>query len=152
MMSDPIGSDEDGAPHDADTHEHLDSDGSHDAGSDAGAAQHKLKNRGCFGGTSSSERDIVRKWHHQPRAPVSFADSYRKNLRKGYRFDYKLRAEFVQDGKPVSQTEVVSVRPGRMTNIEFGTVGVETSLTSECPEGREGHAVGRRDEGPRPGS
>ena len=57
-----------------------------------------------------------------------------KNLSNGFRYDYKLRAEFVQDGKTVTQTQVVSVRPGRLTNIEFGAPSVETSLTLNVPE------------------
>jgi len=57
-----------------------------------------------------------------------------KDLNKGFRYDYKLRAEFIRDGKPVSQTQVVSVRPGRLTSIEFAPAGVETSLTLNVPK------------------
>ena len=100
---------------------------------DDGPASREFKNRGVLAVTVPNDAKLFvngteTKSTGEVRRFVS------KDLNKGFRYDYKLRVEFVRDGKPVSQTQVVSVRPGRLTSIAFASPAVETSLTLNVPK------------------
>ena len=79
-------------------------------------------------------------------------------MRPGYNYSYEIRAEFVREGRTVSQTKTVKLRAGDSSNVTFELNGdeeqvaeqpVSTSLTLHVPadakvylSGNETHGSG----------
>jgi uncharacterized protein (TIGR03000 family) len=79
-------------------------------------------------------------------------------LRPGYNYSYEIRAEFIRDGRSVSQTKTVKLRAGDSSDVTFELTGdeeqvaeqpVNTSLTLHVPadakvylSGNETHGSG----------
>lgn len=97
------------------------------------SAAKKLKNRGVLAVSVPSDATLfVNGQKTKSKGDVRRFVS--KELKKGFRYDYNVRAEFVRNGETVAETKVVSVRPGKFTHIAFDQSVVETSLTLEVPE------------------
>ncbi|MCP4038252.1 MAG: TIGR03000 domain-containing protein, partial [bacterium] len=76
--------------------------------------------------------------------PGTFRRYVSRGLVPGYRYTYEIRAEYDQDGKTQTDTQVVHVRAGETTDLAFNfdptaaqlaATPVNTTLTVHVPEG-----------------
>jgi uncharacterized protein (TIGR03000 family) len=72
-----------------------------------------------------------------------------RNLVPGYRYSYRIRAEVIRDGEPVTETKIVEVQSGETARVDFD-LGTEvaktksaTKLTVHVPENAKLFLAGR---------
>ena len=56
-----------------------------------------------------------------------------RGLEAGMRYDYEVRAEFVRDGKPVSETKSVQLTAGTRSDLSFGSSETQTAQSVVAP-------------------
>jgi uncharacterized protein (TIGR03000 family) len=56
-----------------------------------------------------------------------------RDLQNGARYNYEVRAEFIRDGKPVTETKTVQLTAGQTAGLDFtaGAASVQTAAVAE---------------------
>jgi uncharacterized protein (TIGR03000 family) len=85
----------------------------------------------------------------QTTTPGSERQFISRNLVPGYRYSYRIRAEVIRDGEPVTETKIVEVQSGETARVDFamGTAVAKkkpaTKLTVHVPENAKLFLAGR---------